>query len=104
MDVVKSSLIDCHLQYVHFYPMLTDNGPPRGGLTIHTAGLNHDGASLDLLRPSSKPLPMIRYLPVFPPRELLDCPSLRTLNETTHLIDHSELACFSSFGRARMLV
>jgi len=32
MDVVKSSLVDCHLRYVYFYPMLIDD------VTSKTAG------------------------------------------------------------------
>ena len=31
MDAVKSSLVDCHLRYVHFYPMLTDDVATKTG-------------------------------------------------------------------------
>ena len=61
-------------------------GHQDGGLAIQPAGLNHDWSSLDLLRPSSEPLPMISYLPVFPARELPDCPSLRASNEHSFIV------------------
>ena len=33
MDAVKSPLVDCHLQYAHFYPMLTDNVVAKAGIS-----------------------------------------------------------------------